>query len=179
MTEAKSKTKKSTGTASNGNGAAYMKQSQDTFENMFRAGTEAMSGNFEKWIALGQEQAASSFGAFKGWDEMTEIGKKNAEAMVASSKLAAQGIEEITDRMVSYVTATVEDGVATSKELLECRDAQELVALQTKQVRKAVEGWVAEGTELSELSVESATKAMSPLGERVSAGVDTWNKNAA
>ncbi len=82
----------------------------------FARGTEAMSGNYDKWIALGQENAAAAFGAFKGWDEFTEIGKQNAEAMVASGKIAAQGIEEITDKMVSFVTATVEDGVESSKE---------------------------------------------------------------
>jgi phasin family protein len=110
---------------------------------------------------------------------MTEISKTNAEAMVASGKLAAQGIEEITDKMVSYVTATVEDGMATSKELLECRDAKDFIDVQTKQVQKAVDSWVAEGTEITELSVETATKAMAPLGQTVTASVDKWNKSAA
>jgi phasin family protein len=179
MTDAKSKTKKTAGAAKMDNGAEYIQKSRDTFESLFRAGTEAMSGNYDKWIALSQEQAAATFGAFKGWDEMTEIGKTNAEAMVASGKLAAQGIEEITDKMVSYVTASVEDGMATSKELLECRDAKDFIDVQTKQVQKAVDSWVAEGTEITELSVEAATKAMAPLGQTVTASVDKWNKSAA
>ena len=179
MTDAKSKTKKTAGTIGKSNGAETVKSGQDAFESLFRAGTEAMSGNYDKWIALGQENAAAAFGAFKGWDEFTEIGKQNAEVMVASGKIAAQGIEEITDKMVSFVTATVEDGVESSKEMLECRDAKDFLDLQTKQIRKAFDGWVAEGTEISELSVATATKAITPLGERVSANVEKWGKTAA
>ncbi|MFP6758838.1 MAG: phasin family protein [Alphaproteobacteria bacterium] len=179
MTDAKSKTKNTAGTAGKSNGADPVKASQDAFENLFRAGTEAMSGNYDNWIALGQENAAAAFGAFKGWDEFADIGKRNAEAMVASGKFAAQGIEDITDKMASFVTATVEDSVESSKEMLECRDAKDFLDLQTKQVRKAIDGWVAEGTEISELSVATATKAFTPLGERVSASVEKWGKTAA
>ena len=63
--------------------------------------------------------------------------------------------------------------------MLECRDVQALVDLQSKQVQKSVDTLVAEGTELSEISVQTATKAMTPISERFTATVDKWSKTAA
>lgn len=180
MTEAKTTSKaKTTGSTNAPSGAELFTKGQDTLQSLFSAGTEALSGNYEKWIAFNQEQASAAMNAFKGWDEFAEIGKENAEAVVASGKLAAQGFEEIADKLMGYVTASVEDGVATSKAMLECRDVKAWMDLQSQQIRKSVDTLVAEGTELSEMSVQTATKAMAPLSERFSATVSKWTKTAA
>lgn len=180
MTEAKSTAKsKTNGSAKASTGADFFAQGQETLQNLFAASTEAMSGNYDKWFAFNKDQTTRAMSAFKGWDDMTEIGKENAEALVASGKIAAQGFEEIADKWMGFVTASVEDGVAASKAMLECRDVQALVDLQSKQVRKSVDTLVAEGTELSEISVQTATKAMTPLSERFTATVDKWSKTAA
>jgi len=180
MTEAKTTTKtKTTGSAKAPNGAEFFTKGQETLQSLFSASTEAMSGNYDKWIAFNQEQTTAAMNAFKGWDDITEIGKENAEAWVASGKIAAQGFEQIADKMMGYVTASVEESVATSKAMLECRDVKALVDLQTQQVRKSVDSIVAEGTELSEMSVQTATNAISPLSERFTATVDKWSKTPA
>jgi phasin family protein len=180
MTEAKTTNKaKTTGSAKAPNGAEFFTKGQETLQSLFSAGTEAMSGNYDKWIALNQEQATAAMNAFTGWDDVTEIGKENAEAWVASSKIAAQSFEQIADKMMGYVTTSVEEGVATSKAMLECRDVKALVDLQTQQIRKSVDTIVAEGTELSEMSVQAATKAMTPLNERFNATVDKMAKTGA
>lgn len=180
MTEAKTTSKsKTTESAKTPNGAEFFAKGQETLQSLFTASTEAMSGNYDKWIAFNQEQTNAALNAFKGWDEFTEIGKENAEAWVASGKIAAQGFEEIAGRVMGYVTASVEDNVATSKAMLECRDVKALVDLQTQRMRKSVDTIVAEGTEISEMSVQTATKAISPLSERFNATVDKWSKSAA
>lgn len=180
MTEAKNTAKtKTNGSTKAPNGAEFFTKGQETLQSFFSAGTEALSGNYDKWIAFNQEQATAAMDAFKGWDDFTEIGKENAEAWAASGKIAAQGVEQIADKVMGLVTASVEDGVATSKAMLECRDVKALVDLQTQQVRKSVDTIVAEGTELSEMSVQAATKAMTPINERFNATVDKLAKSAA
>ena len=180
MTEAKTTNKtKTTESAKAPNGTEFFTKGQEALQNLFTAGTEAMAGNYDKWIAFNQQQTNAALNAFKGWDEFTEIGKENAEAWVASGKIAAQGFEEITGRLMGYMTASVEDNVATSKAMLECRDVKALMDIQTQRVRKSVDTIVAEGTELSEMSVQTATKAISPLSERFTATVDKWTKTAA
>jgi len=91
----------------------------------------------------------------------------------------AQGFEEIAGKMMGFVSASVQESMAASKAMFECRDVKALVDLQTEQIRKSVDTVVAEGTELSEMSVKTATKAISPLNERFNATVDKWSKTAA
>ncbi len=180
MTEAKTTAKsKSSGSAKASNGADFFAKGQETLQSLFAASTEAMSGNYDKWIAFNQEQTTRAMNAFKGWDDLTEIGKGNAEAFVASGKIAAEGFEAIADKWMGLMTASVEEGVAASKAALECRDVKALVDLQTQQVRKSVDTLVAESTELSEISVQTATKALTPISERFTATVDKWSKTAA
>ena len=144
---------------------------QKTFEQLFRATSDAMSGNYDKWIAFNQERANAVLESFKGWDDVGAEGKENVEAWMTSGRIAAKGIEDITDKWLAFVTAMVEDNIAASRALMECKDVKQMIELQSKHFRKAVDGWLNEGAELSELTVQTATKAMSPIGERVNAAI--------
>jgi len=181
MTEAKTTTSKTTKSA---NGAAKAQADifaagRDAFETFFRAGTEAFSGNYDKWFAGNQERMTQAMGNLNNWDDVASTGKENVEALVASGKITAQGVEQITDKVMGIMTATFENNMALSKALFECKDVKEVLDLQTKHFRKAVDTWVAEGTELSELAMQTANKAMSPIGERVNATVEKVGKVAA
>jgi phasin family protein len=145
--------------------------SQKTFEQLFRATSDALSGNYDKWIAFNQERASAVLGSFKGWDDVGSEGKENVEAWMSSGRIAAKGIEDITDKWLAFVTAMVEDNIAASRALMECKDVKQVIELQSKHFRKAIDGWLNEGAELSELTLQTATKAMSPIGERVNATI--------
>jgi phasin family protein len=145
--------------------------SQETFEKLFRATSDALSGNYDKWIAFNQERASAVLESFKGWDDVGAEGKETVEAWMSSGRIAAKGMEDITDKWLAFVTAMVEDNIAASRALMECKDVKQVIELQSKHFRKAIDGWLNEGTELSELTLETATKAMSPIGERVNAAI--------
>jgi len=182
MTQAKTTETKTSGKtkgAAGSAGAAYFTQAQDAFESFFRAGSEAMSGNFDKWIALNQERFGGGLTPFQNWDDFAQLGRENLEAWMASTRIATKGFEAIAEKVAGCLTATMESGMASSKAILECRDIKAFVDLQTKQMRDTVDSFVAEGTELSEMSVETATKAIAPLNERVNATVERWSKTAA
>lgn len=168
------RTTKTTAKAATGAGKAtgdLLANGQKTFEQLFRATSDAMSGNYDKWIAFNQERASAVLESFKGWDDVGAEGKENVEAWMTSGRIAAKGFEDITDKWLAFVTAMVEDNLAASRALMECKDVKQAIELQSKHFRKAVDGWMNEGAELSELTLQTATKAMSPIGERVNATI--------
>ncbi|HEX9648460.1 MAG TPA: phasin family protein [Alphaproteobacteria bacterium] len=165
------RTTKTAKAAATGTAEVFAK-GQDTVEQLFRAGTEALSGNYDKWIKFNQERATAVLDSFKGWDDVGAQGKETVEAWMAGGRIAAKGLEDITDKWLAFVTASLEDGVAASRAMFECKDVKQLMELQSKQLRKLIDGWMTEGAEISELTLETATKAMAPIGERVNAAIE-------
>jgi phasin family protein len=164
MTETTTKTMKSAPADGAKAASDAFAKGQETFETVMRNGSEALSGSYEKW--------------FRGWDALAES-KANFEATLESGRITARGFEEIAGKVAAYVAASMADGVAASKAVLECKDLRELTELQSKQFRRFLDGWLAEGRELSELTVNTATRAVEPIGARIDAAVDKVLKPAA
>lgn len=175
----KARTGAAAGRTADNDAAAFAKQGREAFESLFRASAEALSGNYDKLFAFNRERMESTMKAFQDPDGMSDAGRKTMAAWLASGRIAAGGWSAIAGRMVGRVAASVEDGVAASEKALACRDAAELADLQSREARRAMDAWMAEGGALSEMTVKTTAAAMAPIAERVNATVEGWTKAAA
>ena len=114
----------------------------------------------------------------KSHEQLIELGNRNVEAMAEASKIAATGMEQITQEVLTSVRTSFEDGFAVTRAAITCKDPQELFDLQTTQFRKFVDSWITEGTKLSEMSLKTFTDAMAPINSRVNENVEKIVKTA-
>ncbi len=158
---------------------AFAKKGREAYESLFQAGAEALSGNYDKLLSFNRQRMEETMKAFQDWDGMGEAGRKTAGAWLASARIAAEGWARIADKMVGSVAASVESGVAASEKALECKDAAELVDLQSREARRLTDAWIADGSALSEMTAETAAAAAAPLAERMNETVERWMKSSA
>ena len=161
MTTAKSKT-----TANMNNEAVekVMKAGKDSFESAIKAGADAASKSVEQTAKMTQEQFDT---AIKGYDEVSGLAKANVEAMLASGKALATGIETLNTEMMDFSKKQFEGSVKASKALAGAKTAQELFDLHSDMTKKTYETFVDRWTKMSELMVKVAQDAAEPVNSRV------------
>jgi phasin family protein len=151
-------------TAANGSKAfeqAFTK-SKDQFESAFRASAEKASTTF-----------------YKNYGDMAVQSKDALDALMESTTRLTQGAQEINSAMLSWTQQSLEAGMSTCKDLMDCKSFQDVIDLQTSYARNFIEGMLSEGTRLSEMSVRVANEAFEPVKDRVNAQVERFLKNAA
>ncbi len=161
MSSAKAKT-----TADMGNEAVekVMKAGKDTFESAIKAGADAASKGVEQTAKMTREQFDT---AIKGYDELAGAAKANVEAMIASGKAFATGLETLNTEMMDFSKKQFEGGVKASKALAGAKTAQELFDLQSDMTKKTYETFVDRWTKMSEMMVKVAQEAAEPVNSRV------------
>ena len=71
-------------------------------------------------------------------EEMTELGKGNVEAMVASTKVVAKGLETVGQEVAEYSRKSFEDASAALKSFAEVKSATDFFRLQSDFARTPV-----------------------------------------
>lgn len=127
---------------------------------------EKIGAETAKTVEQGAEKAR------KGLEAATAFNQHNIEAVVASSKITAKALENVTSELAAYSKKSFEDSMAAAKELSSCRDVTELVEKQAEFTRNSLESFVAEATRLNELYSTAAKEAFEPIGKRFSAAVE-------
>ncbi|MBI5165347.1 MAG: phasin family protein [Magnetospirillum sp.] len=102
-----------------------------------------------------------------GFDKIVAMSKDNTEAMVKSSTLAMQGMEELTKASQALAARNAEVMDAAFKALFSCKTPAELADLQSRLARESVENAIAEGRKFAELASSTVTAALEPLNARV------------
>lgn len=105
-------------------------------------------------------------------DDLTKANKDMFDAVVKSSEIAFKGVEESAKRFQDYATSSFESGVAVAKDMVGCKNVNEVIDLQTTFARKAYDTAVVETTALSELSAKVANDAFAPLQKTFTAAVE-------
>ena len=161
MSTAKSKT-----SADMGNEAVekVMKAGKDTFESAIKAGADAASKGVEQTAKMTREQFDT---AIKGYDEIAGAAKANVEAMLASGKAIATGLETLNTEMMDFSKKQFEGSVKASKAFAGAKTAQELFDLQSDMTKKSYETFVDRWTKMSEMMVKVAQEAAEPVNSRV------------
>jgi phasin family protein len=110
--------------------------------------------------------------------EATEFTKGNIEALVESSKILTENLQEFGKAYVDEAKAAFETITADMKEMAAVKSPTELFQLQGKLMRRNFDSMVAFGSKSSEAMVKLTNEAMAPLSSRMSLAADKLAKAA-
>ena len=138
--------------------------------------TMDMSANFTGFQdAMGQAQAKAQAAFEKSSNMLGEAGefaKGNVEAMIQSSKIFAEGMQQIGTTMVAESRTAFEAMTGDIKELASAKSPTDFVKLQSEMVRKNFDSAVAYGSKNTETYLKLMSDAFAPLSSRVSLAVE-------
>jgi phasin family protein len=99
-------------------------------------------------------------------EELTELGRGNVEAIVASTKVAAKGVEKIGHEVAELSRKSFEEASAALRGFAEIKSPTDLFRLQGEFARGQFDTFVAEGAKLSEAMIKLAGDVAEPLAGR-------------
>jgi len=105
-------------------------------------------------------------------EELTELSKGNVEAMVASTKIVAKGLETVGQEVAEYSRKSFEDASAALKSFAEVKSATDFFRLQSDFVRGQFDCFVTESSKLSETMIKLAGDVAEPLASRYSVAAE-------
>jgi phasin family protein len=112
-------------------------------------------------------------------EELADLTRGNVEALVASSKIAAKGVETLSQDAAEYSRKSFEEASATFKSFAEVKSATDLFKLQGDFARAAFDNAVAESARVSEALVKLAGDIAEPLNSRYSVAAERVKTLAA
>ena len=112
-------------------------------------------------------------------EELTELSKGNVEAMVASTKIVAKGLETVGQEVAEYSRKSFEDASAALKSFTEVKSATDFFRLQGEFAKTAFDSLVAESSKLSEAVIKLAGEVAQPITNRYSVAAERVKSLAA
>ena len=122
-------------------------------EMMAKAGQQG-----EAWIAKSRA----------GTEELAQIAKANAEAMVESARIAAAGAKSIGTEMIEDSRTQFEAASDNLRRLAEAKNPQDYIAIQSELAKSQFDQMVAESSKLTEKMVKLMGEVMQPVSNRAS-----------
>jgi len=156
---------------------------KEAVETAVKAGTEAATQGFEKAVAVSKEQveAAAKAGAdaFKGYEDVVTYNRNNMEALLKVSAIWAKGVQDINNELTVLANTSMEQGVSATKQMMNCKTVEEVVAVQSDLAKTSYDKAVVEGRKISDMGIKLAETAAQPLAARVNETVATLSKPLA
>lgn len=110
------------------------------------------------------------------YEDLMSFSKDNLDAATASSKLLAQGLEDISKEAVAFSTKSMDGAVAASKQLGACKTPADFTNLQTKLVKDNWDAMVAQSKKMVDLSNSVVKTALEPMQSRTKTVLDGFAK---
>jgi phasin family protein len=123
------------------------------------------------------EETTTKF--FNGFDELTQLGQENFEAVVAANHALAKGAEEISKEIFGIAQSTFEHAAHAAKALFSAKTLPELIELNNRFAKSSVDSFLANSAKLSEISLKVANEAAQPLKARVDLAIEKLGKPLA
>ncbi len=114
----------------------------------------------------------------KLFQEMTEFGKGNVEAVVESSKIAARGFETMGQDAAAYLKTSFEEASQALRTLSSIKSPTELMKFQADYMRSAFDAMVAQTSRGTEASLKLAGEVAQPISNRVAVAAEKLKVNA-
>jgi phasin family protein len=112
-------------------------------------------------------------------EEFADLTRGNVEAIVASSKVAAKGVETLGQDAADYGRKSFEDASAAFKRFAEVKSATDFFRLQGDYARSAFDAAVAESARLSETVLKLAGDVAEPINSRYAVAAERVKTLAA
>ena len=121
---------------------------------------QAVFGDYNQRAKSSLERSAR-FG-----EELTELSKGNVEAFVASTKIAARGVETLGQEVAEMSRKSFEEASAALRSFAEVKSPTDLFRLQGEFARGQFDSFVAESAKMSEAMIKLAGDVAEPLTSR-------------
>jgi phasin family protein len=112
-------------------------------------------------------------------EEFADLTRGNVEAFVASSKVAAKGVEALSQDAAEYSRKSFEEASAALKGFAEVKSATDFFKLQGDFARAAFDSAVAESARLSETMLKIAGDVAEPINSRYTVAAERVKTLAA
>ena len=141
-------------------------QKKDTAQNAAAERFQTVIGDVNERARTAVEKSS------KIVEELSELTKGNVEALVASSKVAAKGVETLGQEAADYGRRSFEEASAALKSLAEVKSPTDFFKLQSDYARSAFDSWVAESSKASEAVIKLAGEIAEPITSRYSVAAE-------
>lgn len=155
---------------------AVAARSNDSVPNPSAEGTDTMATNFETMTDPSKAQAVmgdinervkgSMEKGARFAEDMTDFHKGNLEAIVASGRVAAKGIETLAQDAAETARKNFEQATTTLKSMAQVKSPTEFFQLQSDFARSAFDQMVANASKASESMLKLAGDMAQPLSNR-------------
>ncbi len=108
--------------------------------------------------------------------EASEFTKGNVEALVESSKILSEGMQELGKTYAEEAKSAFETATTDMKEMAAVKSPTELFQLQGKLMRRNFDSLVAMSSKSSEAMIKLANDTMAPLSGRMTLAADKISK---
>lgn len=167
---------------------------RNSAENVVKIGTNAVRELFsngageaqkaqEKAFAIGREGAASlaksADAVTKLMYESVSLSRENVEAAIECSNITASFAKDVSEQLAEYANDAFSSQMELSKEAFGCRTINDVVELQNKFVRNALDSFFGESLKISEKLFEYTTEALEPVNERIAQASEQLSKALA
>ena len=105
-------------------------------------------------------------------EELTELGRGNVEALVASTKVAARGLETIGQEVAEFGRRSFEDASAAMRGFADVKSPADFFRLQTEFARSQFDSAVSESSKLSEKMIKLAGDVAEPIANRANVAAE-------
>lgn len=112
-------------------------------------------------------------------EEFADLARGNVEAMVASSKAAAKGIETITQEVADFSRRSFEEATTAFRGFAEAKSPTDFFRMQGDYARTAFDSAVAETARVSETVIKLAGEVAEPMTSRYSVAAERVKNIAA
>ncbi len=141
-----------------------------------KAGVEQAQAAFKTQMEEATKHVAA---AQKQFEAVMELGRGNLEAMLKSTTVLTEGMQEIAKTLLAAQQTAFDETMANAKALASAKSLREAMDLQMTFAKAAMEKMIAEAGKISEHGAKLAEKAMAPMAERVNATVTTLTRPLA
>ncbi len=139
-----------------------------------------ITDGFETVIGEAQTKAKEAFEKSTAMlGDYAEFAKGNVEAVVESSKILAEGLQDMGTNLVAEGRSTFESVSSDIKGMAAAKSPTDLIQLQSEMFRKSFDSAVAYGSKNTEAMMKIASDAMAPISSRVSLAVEKVRQVAA
>ena len=105
-------------------------------------------------------------------EDASAFGKGNMEALVESSKIAAKGVESMSQNAADYARRSFEASTAAVRSLATVKSPTEFMKMQGDFMRQSFDALVAETSRSTEAMLKLAGEVAQPLSSRMAVAAD-------
>lgn len=144
--------------------ATAFENTQETVKTTAEAALHSSKAAMEQMTVKSREAVEQGM---KSLDEITDMARGNVEALMASARTAATGIEQIATHIADVSRKSFEEASNAARAMTSAKTPNELMQLQSDYNKGQFDAAVAEFSKLSEMMVKLAGEVMEPMQNRI------------